>query len=78
MATTGKSFVGLVAQAVEGVMPELIAAKHAGYINGVKVDDLLHLDPGPLTFALINAVKELSKRVKALELGQGGGPQTAP
>ena len=57
----GKVFIGLVAQEAEGVMPELVSKKRA-YIDGERVDDLRILDPSPLVFALINAVKELTTR----------------
>ena len=63
-------FIGLTAQDVEQVMPELVQHT-AGYIDGQAVSDLRYLDQGPLVFALINAVKELSARLDALE-GTGG------
>jgi hypothetical protein len=65
-ASKGRRFVGLVAQAVEAVFPEMVT-KRAGYIDGVEVDDLRDLDTTPLIFALVNAVKTLATRVAALE-----------
>jgi hypothetical protein len=65
-ATKGQEFIGLVAQEAEGAMPEIITKAH-GYIDGVEVQDLRNIDTGPLVFALINAVKELSAKVAALE-----------
>lgn len=59
-------YIGLVAQATETVMPEMVS-KNAGMIDGVAVTDLRTLDTGPLIFALINAVKELTKRLESLE-----------
>ena len=65
-SVVGKRFVGLVAQEVEAVFPELVS-KRAGFIDGLPVDDLRDLDTTPLFYALINAVKELSARVVELE-----------
>lgn len=65
-AVLGKEFVGLIAQDVEDVMPEMVT-KAKGVIDGREVDDLRDLNTGPLLFALVNAVKELSARVKELE-----------
>jgi Chaperone of endosialidase len=62
----GKRYVGLVAQAAEGVMPELVS-RIDGYIDGQPVNDLRSLDTGPLIFALLNAMKTLAARVEALE-----------
>jgi hypothetical protein len=65
-ARSGKAYVGLVAQECETVMPEMVSL-HSGYIDGKPVDDLRGLDTGPLVYALVNAVKELSARLKVLE-----------
>jgi hypothetical protein len=65
-AVSHQQFIGLVAQQVEAVMPELVTLT-SGYIDGKKVEDLRTLDPTPLLYALVNAVKELSSRVVALE-----------
>lgn len=62
----GREFIGLVAQDVEQVMPEMVK-QVAGWIDGIKVDDFRTLDTGPLIFALVNAVKTLAARVDALE-----------
>ena len=66
-----RTFIGLVAQDVEPVMPEMVTQVEA-YINSAKVNDLRMLDGNALTYALINAVKELAARVETLEaqLGQ--------
>jgi hypothetical protein len=58
LAVEGKIKIGLLAQAVEGVMPEMITQK-AGYIDGVPVPDIRQINVDALTYALINAVKEL-------------------
>lgn len=59
-------YIGLIAQDVEGVFPETVRQTE-GYIDNEFVTDLRTMDTGPLTFALINAVKELATRVSALE-----------
>jgi hypothetical protein len=65
-AEAGTEFIGLVAQKAATVMPELVR-RRAGYVDGVPVDDMLDVNSGPLIYALVNAVKELSNRVMALE-----------
>jgi hypothetical protein len=62
----GKEFVGLVAQEAEVPMPELVSLT-TGWIDGEEINDLRSLDTTPLIFALVNAVKELSAKVEALE-----------
>jgi hypothetical protein len=66
VAKDGTRYIGLVAQHVEAVMPEMVN-RAAGYIDGKAVADLLNLDTTPLIFALINATKQLAARVAALE-----------
>jgi hypothetical protein len=63
----GKESIGFVAQEVETVMPEMVTQGPA-YIDGAAVTDLRTLDTGPLIFALVNAVKELTTRLEALEV----------
>lgn len=65
VAESGKEFVGLMAQEVEAIIPDMVT-KRAAYIDGEPVTDLRDLDPGPLVFALINAVKELKAQNEAL------------
>ena len=60
-----QEFVGLVAQDCREIMPELVSLQ-SGFISGDQVD-LCSVDPTPLIYALINAAKELSARVKVLE-----------
>jgi hypothetical protein len=62
----GNRYIGLIAQEVEPVMPEMVD-KTAGYIDGVPVDDIRNLDTTALIFALVNSVKTLAARVAALE-----------
>jgi len=59
-------YVGLVAQQAEKSMPELFR-REKGYIDGIEVDDLRSVNYTALTFAMINAFKELKARVEALE-----------
>lgn len=65
-SVVGKSFVGLVAQEVETVVPAMVA-QVSGTINGVAVTDLRVLDTTQLIYILLNSVKELATRVEALE-----------
>jgi hypothetical protein len=67
VATAQTEFVGLIAQEVEAVLPEMVTAVADGWIDGKAVTDLRSLDTAPLIFALINAVKELDARVRELE-----------
>ena len=62
LAVAGTEVVGFVAQEVEAVMPAMVQKTEA-YIDGEKVDDFLVLDTNDLTFALVNAIKELSAKL---------------
>jgi hypothetical protein len=62
----GRAFIGLVAQETEIVMPEMVGMMSAE-IDGEPVDDLRTLDMTALPLALVNAIKELSARLVALE-----------
>jgi hypothetical protein len=61
-----KEFIGLIAQQAEVPMPEMVTTE-IGFVDGKPVADLRVLDTTALTFALVNAVKELAARVAALE-----------
>jgi hypothetical protein len=67
----GRRWVGLNANDVAGVMPEMVLPWRRGLAPGEErgpdEDDLLGLDASALTYALLNAVKELSARLAALE-----------
>ena len=65
-SVAGKEFIGLIAQAAEVPMPEMVT-KTDGFIDGAAVTDLRSLDTTPLIFALVNAVKELKARIEVLE-----------
>ncbi len=65
-AVNGTEFIGLIAQAVELVMPGMVKQR-VGYIDNQRVTDLRDLNTGELIYALVNAVKTLAARVEALE-----------
>lgn len=65
-AAAGKEFIGIVAQEIEPIFPETIS-QWPGSIDGEAVTDLRIFDGNALTYALINAVKELAARVAQLE-----------
>jgi len=58
--------IGLIAQDIETALPETVK-QIDGEIDGKAVTDLRQYDMTPLTYALINAVKELSARIDELE-----------
>jgi hypothetical protein len=58
-ATAGTEFVSLVAQDCEDIMPEMVDSR-TGYIDGEPASDIRTLDTTPLTFAMVNALKELA------------------
>ena len=51
---------GIIAQELEAILPECVKTNHLGAKS---------VDESPLIWALVNAVKELSAKVKALEAG---------
>jgi hypothetical protein len=59
-------FIGLVAQEVEGYMPEMVTLE-PGTIDGEHVDDLRMMDTTALNMAFINAFKEINARLITLE-----------
>jgi hypothetical protein len=61
-------FVGLVADDVKALFPEMVKQRE-GFIDGKKVTDLKDLDTSSLVFALVNAVKTLAAKIEALERG---------
>jgi hypothetical protein len=65
-AVEAREFIGLIAQDVEVAFPRMVTQKE-GYIDGVAVTDLRDIDTTPLIYALVNAVKELTARLEALE-----------
>jgi hypothetical protein len=70
---TGSGGIGIIAQEVSGVLPEVINS----YFAKLEEDDeeeteLLNYNGHAMTFVLINAVKELSQKVKNLESSLSG------
>jgi hypothetical protein len=66
ISDTQTTFVGMIAQDVEPVLPNMVH-KTKGTVDGVAVDDLRSLDTNELQYLLINSIKELDARLKALE-----------
>lgn len=66
LAAAQTECVGLIAQEAELVMPDLVQQIEA-YIDNQPVSDFRILDTTNITYALVNAVKELASRVEALE-----------
>lgn len=64
-AAAGKSFVGLIADEVLSVIPDMVEVKR-GVIDGQEVDDYKTLDLSQLVFMLINSVKELKAEIDTL------------
>ena len=64
----GRDYIGLIAQDVQEVMPELVTSQHIKLnAEDPEESDVLGHDLSPLTFMFINAVKELNERVEKLE-----------
>jgi hypothetical protein len=57
-----ETYVGLIAQEVEKVAPEMVKEVEVGHLT-----DFKELDPNELTYMLINAVKSLNEKVEKLE-----------
>ena len=66
VAKSGQEFIGVRAQQTEDWLPELVHQTF-GYVDGVLVNNLRVLDPNAIVYALVNAIKELAKRVEDLE-----------
>lgn len=66
-AADGKTYYGLSAQATQPVMPELVHEMEVGFAAEERLEGQLGMDLGPLTLALVNAVRELAGRVAELE-----------
>lgn len=64
--TTGN--IGIIAQDVQGIMPETINTYEAKLNeDDTEETELFNFDSHPIQFALINAVKELNAKIEALE-----------
>ncbi|HXI76318.1 MAG TPA: tail fiber domain-containing protein [Steroidobacteraceae bacterium] len=68
----GKTFVGLVADEVEPVMPEMVSTREAFLrADDAAPVDVKVLDCTALLFALVNAVKDLSAQISELQARLG-------
>lgn len=63
---TEREFVGFVAQEVEQAWPSMVE-KGDGEVDGKKVSDLRFIDTNELTYATLNAIRELNERLARLE-----------
>ena len=63
---TAKEYVGMIAQEVETVMPEMVTLADSE-IDGEPVSDMRILDTAPLIYAVCNAVRELAERLETVE-----------
>jgi hypothetical protein len=63
----GRAGVGVVAQEIESILPETIKRVPCPFEGDATGEDLRIFDASPLTFVLINAVKELAAKVEQLE-----------
>ena len=61
------TYIGLVAQETESAMPEMVSQGEGTLPDGTEVDDFRTLDSTALTFALVNAVKEMSAEIDSLK-----------
>ena len=78
-ARSGKTFVGVMAQEVEDVIPEMVS-RSRGIIDRKIVEDLRNVDPTVLIYTLVNAVNELAGKVEQLksEIAELRGEPAAP
>jgi hypothetical protein len=63
----GREGVGVLAQEIEQVLPEVIRRVHGSVDGEPDLEDLRIYDGSALTFVLVNAVKELAGKVEQLE-----------
>ena len=67
-------FVGVVAQELEEVFPDMVSAID-GWLDGQPVSGLKNVDTSSLVYALVNAIKELTAKVARLEAGLLAAPK---
>jgi hypothetical protein len=64
----GADYIGLIAQDVKKVMPELVITQSKKLnAEDAKEEEVLTHDLSPLIFMFINAIKELNARIEKLE-----------
>ena len=68
MLDTESVYHGLAAEDAGAIMPEMLRVfRERLRDDDAEPSEILHLNSTPLTFALVNAVKELAARLEALE-----------
>ncbi len=72
----GLERVGVLGQEIEEIFPETIERVPNRKSSPEEIDDLRVFNPSALTFVMINAVKQLAKRVEELELALGEAKAT--
>lgn len=69
----GSPGIGVIGQEIERVLPETISTiREQGAAPADAIDDMRIYDSGPLIYALINAVQELTRRLESLETATSG------
>ena len=64
----GSPGIGVIGQEIEAILPETISTiRGQGTGPADAIDDMRIYDSGPLIYALVNAVQELTRRLEALE-----------
>ena len=63
----GIEHVGIIAQELESILPAAIKKIPGTLYKGSEGDEMMTYDSVPIIMALVNAVKELEKRVIKLE-----------
>lgn len=64
---TRKRYVGLAAEDVKKVMPQMVGIRRMKLDYDTEPTDTLTIDPSELLYTLINAVKQIDERLKKLE-----------
>ena len=77
MPVTGKDLVSIVAQQLQPIAPYMVGSYLGQLTPDTEATEILTYEGHAMTFALINAVKELHARVVALEAAQRT-PQATP
>lgn len=67
----GRESVGVVGQEIEEVFPEMVRRAKARPGEDTEMEDLLIYDGSALTYVLVNAVKEIARKLEKLEAAAG-------